>query len=565
MKWSSERAALALLIPLYVAARLWRLDASCLWFDEIFSVHAARHSWNGLLSFAAADLIHPPLFYALLKIWMLAGGQTLLWLRLFPALVACAAVAPFLLLARELKLRPSETNLTLLLMAANGYLIKYAQELRMYSLLLFFTLCSLWLFVKMCRTRDATRTVLSSLFVVNLLLVYTHYYGWLVVVAEAFILLLWRCERLRAFLLSIIALALCYVPWVYAVLNATRASRGFAQNIGWVARPGLSDVAQMLTLLHEPFYFRQSSDESSFIYWSAPLWFLLFVVPVALLCWKMARGRVGGARVAASDEESTHNDEDVNRHVEATASDAKKRTTDETALLYGLLVFAFLPLVLAFGASRVLPYSVWGTRHLIIIAPAYLALAAVAMLRLRQVWARRLCAALLGCWLLGGGLVLLARPAANNYIWCAWETLAGRVIENESVAVPDKSAATPRHSLASETVKIYAFEDLVAYHLWFALDTVGEKRFKVAVIKNVPGLTEDPAYFLPRGFDEVSVGDISTVNEDYFWIAFRDETLNEERPPLKNLKEKGYTLEKIFEQEAQGQIAFLALMRRRPS
>ena len=33
-------------------------------------------------------------------------------------------------------------------MAVNGYLIKYAQEVRMYSLLLFFTVCSLWLFIK---------------------------------------------------------------------------------------------------------------------------------------------------------------------------------------------------------------------------------------------------------------------------------------------------------------------------------------------------------------------------------------------------------------------------------
>ena len=42
----SQKSAIAL-TALYVAARLWRLTASCLWFDEIFSVHAARHPWGG--------------------------------------------------------------------------------------------------------------------------------------------------------------------------------------------------------------------------------------------------------------------------------------------------------------------------------------------------------------------------------------------------------------------------------------------------------------------------------------------------------------------------------------
>jgi len=50
------------LVCLYAAARLWRLTAACLWFDEIFGVHTARHAWGDLWRFVAADLIHTPLF-----------------------------------------------------------------------------------------------------------------------------------------------------------------------------------------------------------------------------------------------------------------------------------------------------------------------------------------------------------------------------------------------------------------------------------------------------------------------------------------------------------------------
>src|ERR1044072_2452626 len=88
-----QSVILLLLVCLYVAARLWRLTAACLWFDELFSVHAARHTWGDLWRFVAADLIHPPLFYALLKLWTAAGGEALQWLRLFPALPATAALA----------------------------------------------------------------------------------------------------------------------------------------------------------------------------------------------------------------------------------------------------------------------------------------------------------------------------------------------------------------------------------------------------------------------------------------------------------------------------------------
>src|SRR5215470_6516511 len=127
---SFYRIALIVLVIAYVAVRLWRLTDSCLWFDEIFSVHAAEHSWLGLFSFVAQDLVHPPLFYVLLKVWIAAGGESQLWLRLLPVLLAFIGIIPFLLICRELEFRGSTTLLAFLLFAVNGPLIKYSQEVR---------------------------------------------------------------------------------------------------------------------------------------------------------------------------------------------------------------------------------------------------------------------------------------------------------------------------------------------------------------------------------------------------------------------------------------------------
>src|SRR5437588_2005945 len=169
--------AFTFVVLLFVAARLWRLTSSCLWFDEIFSVHVSRHSWPELVRFAAADIIHPPLFYALLKIWIEIGGESILWLRLFPVLISIIALIPVWLLCRALRLTTSETNLAVLLMAVSGFLIKYSQEVRMYSLVFLLSASSLWLFLKLMN--QAARNFFWPLATINLLLVYTHYYGWI--------------------------------------------------------------------------------------------------------------------------------------------------------------------------------------------------------------------------------------------------------------------------------------------------------------------------------------------------------------------------------------------------
>jgi hypothetical protein len=500
---------------LYVAARLWRLKGSCLWFDELFSVHAARHTWGELWRFVAADLIHPPLFYALLKVWV-AGGESLYWLRLFPVVASVAAVVPLLLLARELKLGTAATNVALLVAAANGYLIKYAQEVRMYGLLLLLTLTSLWLFARLLNKEGKAVGLLLALFFVNLLLVYTHYYGWLVVACEAAFLALRGRRRLGGFMLTMCGLGLAYVPWVLACVRAAGGGGGLAQNIGWIGRPGAGDLVELFALFNQPFYFRQSSADPLFVRFGALLGLLLVGLPVAVLIFKRLRRR---------DE----------------VDDVESKTVEF------LLLFTAVPVALALAASYVLPQSVWGTRHLIVAAGPYALLAGLALGRLRPAWWRAAALLLLCCWMaLVGALNLVRREPA--YVWCAWEGLAASAARDER---RDPAGG------AADSSNVYAFEDLVAYHLWFALEREG--RFRVVSVKGAPGVLEDPAYFLPRDFDGVAVANADTLNGQRFWAAFRDTGWDESRPPLKLITERGYRPARVYETAAQGQRAFLVL------
>ncbi|MBV9927615.1 MAG: glycosyltransferase family 39 protein [Acidobacteria bacterium] len=500
----------AALVALYVAARLWRLTDSCLWFDELFSVHAARHDWPSLWRFVAADLIHPPLSYALLKLWVAAGGESVYWLRLFPLVASVAALAPLLLLARELKLGAAATNVALLVAAANGYLIKYAQEVRMYGLLLLLTLTSLWLFARLLNREGRARGTLFILFFVNLLLVYTHYYGWLVVACEATFLAFRERRGLGRFMLTVAGLVAAYVPWVLACAGRAGVGGGLAQNIGWIGRPGAGDLVELFALFNQPFYFRQSSADPLFARAGALLGLLLVGLPVVALLLQRVRRRGEGVEG------------------EVRASEF-------------LLTFTLLPVVLAFAASYVLPQSVWGTRHLVVSAGPYALLAGLALTRLSPAWWRQSALLVLCCWLALSGALVLARREPPH-VWCAWEGLANSAARDEAGAGD-----------------VYAFEDLVAYHLWFALS--GSGRFRVVSVKGA-GVSEDPAYFLPRDFDAVATANADSLQGERFWAAFRDTDWNETHQPLRLILERGYRPERVYETAAQGQRAFLVLFTR---
>jgi uncharacterized membrane protein len=503
---------LALVILLSALARLWRLTAGCLWFDEIFSVHAAEHSWGSVLHFVAADLVHPPLFYIVLKIWIGIGGESLLWLRLFPAIASIAAIVPVLLLARELKLSMAETTLALLLLAVSGYLIKYAQEVRMYGLLFLLSACSLWLFASWWRSEKQSTPRFVALMAINLLMVYTHYFAWVLVLLEL-VLAVYKCRRVRQRIITGFAiLVMCYVPWLIEVAQVYKTTR-LEQNLGWIPRPGLRAMIELATLLNQPFVFPNSSADNAINLFVVLFVLLVFVCPLAVLFWQMLRTR------------------------------RSQQHDSELLLILSIVV----PVMTLAVMSWILPQSIWGTRHLIIITVPYSVLAAMAIVRLQPYWARVSVFLIASGWFAAAAVYVLIRPAPQ-YIWCAWAPLAQEVRQTTAVS--------------SSPTSIYAFEDLVAYHLWFALKD--SQYFRVSVIKGLPGITEDSAYFLPRDFDGVLVRAAgANINDNEIWVAFRATRLDEHQPPLNRFTSAGYQIERVLTEHMQGQEAFMIKLQRK--
>jgi uncharacterized membrane protein len=491
-KW--QRTTLAAVSVVYALVRFWDMTASCLWFDEIFGVNAAEHSWGDMFWFVASDLIHPPFFYAALKIWTQIGGEGLLWLRSFSVSFSILSIPPFLYLCRELKLKFSTTVVALVFFSLNGALIKYAQEVRMYGMLLFLSLVSIWLFARFFY-RGKNVWVLTA---VNVLLVYTHYFGWLVLLCEVVAILAFQRIKIRHVLIMLGINLAAFVPWLMLVWKAGPSAVDLDQNVGWIERPAAGELFRIALKLFEPFYFQQSSVEPHSLYLVAIPLLVLVVAAMALYVYRF-------------------------------------REAEDKSAAYIFAIFAVVPLAFAFIGSWLLPVSVWGSRHLIVVFPPAIILAAIFLTDFPRRGVRNAFFASLAI-LVSAAFVVRVESPQPNYVWCAWEQLAPEI-------------------KGTGDQKLYVFEDLIAYQFWFV--TRGRADLHVIKVNDLPGVNEDRAYFLPRGFTGVQTIKADAIQGDNFWVAFRGTTWDPNEQPLDYLKSRGYTIGQPRTIEAQAAKAFL--------
>ena len=242
--------ALWALVALFVAVRAWNLTAFGLDSDEVFSVSTARLGWGDLTSALVYDVVHPPLFYGLLKLWIAIGGTSLLWVRMLPFLLSAAALVPLFLIFKKLDLSPAARILALALIAVNDYQVFHSRYVRMYSLLFLLSLVSLYLFLEW--TEKGGRRSALLLAVADILLVYSHYYGWMLIAAEGVALAWGARRRLKQYAAVCAGVAGAFLPWAAAVALSAGAKGGLEPNLRWIQRPGPGDLLWFYAGLNGP-------------------------------------------------------------------------------------------------------------------------------------------------------------------------------------------------------------------------------------------------------------------------------------------------------------------------
>ena len=132
-----------------------------MWLDETFSVWIANHTVVDMLQWITRIDQHPPLYYLLLHFWIALEGDTPFNLRLFSALFGAATI-PFIYLIGK---RMSGVMMGLaaaMILAISPFNIRFAQETRMYTLLMFNASVAIYALVRLLTNSRSVKPIGSQ-------------------------------------------------------------------------------------------------------------------------------------------------------------------------------------------------------------------------------------------------------------------------------------------------------------------------------------------------------------------------------------------------------------------
>ncbi len=130
-------------IALFLTITLSTITKSSVWFDEAFGAYLIRFDFWDIARYTAVD-VHPPLYYWLLKIWSLLFGNSELALRSMSVLFGVVAIVFGYLLVKRL-FNQNTAKLSLLFMVLSPMLIRYSQEMRMYTMVVAIALAATYI------------------------------------------------------------------------------------------------------------------------------------------------------------------------------------------------------------------------------------------------------------------------------------------------------------------------------------------------------------------------------------------------------------------------------------
>ncbi len=210
-----------------------------LWLDEVTSVFEARQAYGTMLRTLRTADVHPPLYFTLLWATIRVLGSGDLAVRV-PSILAGAAVVPLLYLLGKEAYDRRTGMIAAVLGAPAPFLVWYAQDARMYSLLMLFGVLALWGQLRVLHDpRSRLGWVAYALSSAGL--AWTQYFGILLILVQqvAFVayLVAGRHDRertramLRGYVASMAVLVVAAVPLVpfayHQFVTNQNAGRGF--------------------------------------------------------------------------------------------------------------------------------------------------------------------------------------------------------------------------------------------------------------------------------------------------------------------------------------------------
>jgi hypothetical protein len=244
-----EKSARVLVVALSVLALTIRVVValnSGIWADEGFFLLVVNiPAWSDMLAFLRLHESHPPLFYALVRVWIAITGNRDTTVLLFPVAIGTLVVPGIYHMGRSF-FSERVGLLAAALVTVSPILTEQSAQLRPYGLLPLLALASCY-FMIIALERGGLRPWGAYVFS-TLLLLYTHNWGWVVVVGQqagaGIAMSHFNTGRfrfgLRGWGVALVAIGVGYLPWATALLYQVRHA-----GHGGIPIDGLSSAVEL--------------------------------------------------------------------------------------------------------------------------------------------------------------------------------------------------------------------------------------------------------------------------------------------------------------------------------
>lgn len=245
------------------ALRLYGLNKQSFWYDELRSLeHSEREDISSIIAIILAYEAHPPGYFIFLHYITKFFGNSEIIVRLPSAIFGIISIFVIFLLGRKLY-SYKEGLIASFLMASLYQPIYYSQEARPYTMLLFFTMLSVYFYIDIFRNlrrgKQLTHYLIISYVLSAIFSCYIHYFGVYFICIQSLVLFLFLIRKPKTVLTALLiysVILMAYLPWLpkfldilkFTIINSERYKSSSAQAYLSVGSKGIVTLFNQLTI-----------------------------------------------------------------------------------------------------------------------------------------------------------------------------------------------------------------------------------------------------------------------------------------------------------------------------
>ena len=225
---------------IYILLCIANLNQS-IWFDESYGAYLVRFKLSDIVHFTSID-VHPPLYYFLLKVWAHFLGFNAFSMRLLSTMLGAGAIL-FAFKWLKYKYSTKIAFIGSLALATSPFIVRYGQEMRMYTLVLFIFFAATYFMQVAIDSKKKIFWVIYAILIATGM--WTHYFLAFAWCAQlVYILSIYKLDFFRKKLFLVYALAvLLFVPWTpYLYSQFHSVQQGF-----WIPDVSIESLASAWT------------------------------------------------------------------------------------------------------------------------------------------------------------------------------------------------------------------------------------------------------------------------------------------------------------------------------